>query len=190
MLHYTYIACHVARKHTRGKGCQLQIVTEDGIWIPYFEPESKQQLMEWCHITAEKRKFRVVPRVGKSWLQFRWEWWTISTHWSRSAHLCQVRPIRKWKSCSSLTSPGTNVYTHTHTHTDAHKSQHSWWNQTIWTAWPHPPNSPGYAPSDCHTFDSLKEILREHHHGWCGTSKCRMPVAAEEGEQLLPGEYA
>ena len=77
--HYTYTACLVAWKHTRGKGFQVQIVTEDEIWIPYFESESKQQLMEWCHITAQNRKFKVVPSAGKSWLQFRGDWWTITT---------------------------------------------------------------------------------------------------------------
>jgi hypothetical protein len=124
MLHHTYIACLVVWKYTRGKGFQVQIVTEDEIWIPCFEPESKQQLMEWCHITAQKRKFKVVPSAGKSWLQFRWECWTITTDWRPSVHLCQVCPIRKWKSYSSVTNPDINAYTHAQTHMHTNLSTH------------------------------------------------------------------
>jgi hypothetical protein len=73
--------------------------------------------MEWCHIIAQERKFKVVPTAGISWLQFRWEWWTITSHWSPSAQLCQVRPIRKCQSLAPLWQIQAQVHTHMHRHT-------------------------------------------------------------------------
>ena len=49
-----------------GEGFLLQIVKGDETWVHYFEPKTKQQLMERHHMTSpRKKKFKSVSSAGK-----------------------------------------------------------------------------------------------------------------------------
>jgi hypothetical protein len=50
--------------NTEVEGFLLQIVMGQNR-THHFEPESKQQLMEWCHILSPKKKLERVPSAGK-----------------------------------------------------------------------------------------------------------------------------
>jgi hypothetical protein len=60
--------------NTGGMSFLLQIVMGDETWVNHFEPKSKQQLMEWCHMLLPRnKKFRNVPSAEKVMVTAFWE---------------------------------------------------------------------------------------------------------------------
>jgi len=54
------------RYRHEGNDFFLRIVTGDESWFHNFEPEMKQQSMEWCHFhSPSKKKAKTVPSAAK-----------------------------------------------------------------------------------------------------------------------------
>jgi histone-lysine N-methyltransferase SETMAR len=50
------------------------IITGDETWCHYYEPESKQQSMEWRHVNSpSKKQYKMLPSVGKLMCTVFWE---------------------------------------------------------------------------------------------------------------------
>jgi len=54
------------RYRHKGDDFLLHIVTGDESWCHHFEPETKQQSMEWCHLhSPSQKKAKTVPSAAK-----------------------------------------------------------------------------------------------------------------------------
>jgi len=50
------------------------IITDDETWCHHYEPESKQQSMEWRHVNSpSKKKFKTLPSAGKVMCTVFWD---------------------------------------------------------------------------------------------------------------------
>jgi hypothetical protein len=57
-----------------GEGLLERIVTEDETWVHYFEPEIKQQSMQWKHTSSPPiKKFKNVPSAKNVTLILFWD---------------------------------------------------------------------------------------------------------------------
>jgi len=64
---------HLAHYHEEGDNFLQQIVTGDETWIHHYEPESKQQSMQWKHPSSPVgKKFKTQPSTGKLMLTIFW----------------------------------------------------------------------------------------------------------------------
>jgi hypothetical protein len=52
------------------EGLLERIVTRDETWVHHFEPESKQQTMQWKHFFSTSKKFKNVPSAKKVMMIF------------------------------------------------------------------------------------------------------------------------
>jgi len=60
-----------ARNFEAGDGFLGRIVTGDGTWVQYHQPETKKASNEWRHTSSPKpKKFRTQPSAGKVMLSF------------------------------------------------------------------------------------------------------------------------
>jgi len=65
---------HLAHYHEDGENYLQQIVTGDETWIHHYEPESKQQIMQWKHPSSPVvRTFKTQPSAGKLMLTVFWD---------------------------------------------------------------------------------------------------------------------
>jgi len=54
--------------------CQVRLVTMDETWLYYYDPETKQQSMEWRHcVSPRPKKFRVHKSAGKVLASIFWD---------------------------------------------------------------------------------------------------------------------
>ena len=65
---------HLARYREEGDNFLQQIVTGDETWIHHYDPESKQQSMQWKHPSSPAaKKFKTQPLAGKLMLTIFWD---------------------------------------------------------------------------------------------------------------------
>ena len=59
---------------TEGDSFLDRIITGDETWCHHYEPESKQQSMEWWHVNSpSKKKFKTLPSAGKVMCTLFWD---------------------------------------------------------------------------------------------------------------------
>ena len=64
---------HLAR-YREGDNFLQQTVTGDETWVHHYEPESKQQSMQWKHPSSPvAKKFKTQPSAGKLMLTVFWD---------------------------------------------------------------------------------------------------------------------
>jgi len=147
------------------------LVTTDETWLYHYDPEKKQQSMEWRHSgSPHPKKFRVQKSAGKSSPRF----FGIKTASSSFiifqraklskrgiTHLCWCNLRTFWRknatgrsprgSCSCTTMPRLPGYL------QPRRKWPTWASNVLIT---HPILSPNLAPSDYHIFPGLKQQLK------------------------------
>lgn len=147
-----------------------RIVTCDETWVAHYEPECKQQSMQWKHTASPvKKKFRAQRSVKKVMLTVFWDVKgpiTISFLEKgttvNSENYCQllqqvkkdIKNKRRGMQSRGVILLQDNARPHTARRT----------NEAItnlgWEQLKHPPYSPDLAPSDYHLFGALKSHTR------------------------------
>jgi hypothetical protein len=61
------------RYEREGEGLLERIVMGDETWVHHFEPESKQQSMQWKHFFSTNKKVKNVPSAKKVMLILFWD---------------------------------------------------------------------------------------------------------------------
>jgi len=146
-----------------------RLVPMDETWLHHYDPETKQQSMEWWHSgSLHPKKFRVQKSIGKV---LAWTFWdqegillidylpkgqTINAEFYSSL-LVQLKDILKEKRRGKFTKGVLFL----HDNAPAHRALAT---QKILTylgfqCLDHPPYSPDLAPSDYHLFPGLKKTL-------------------------------
>lgn len=147
-----------------------RIITGDETWIHHWDPETKQESMQWKHLDSPPpRKFRTQPSAGKVMATIFWDTEgvilidylppkTTVTGQYYAGVLRRLRDAVKEKRRGKL-SKGVLIL---HDNAPAHSSQLA--QQAIrecnFTQLPHPPYSPDLAPSDFYLFRHFKKFLR------------------------------
>lgn len=148
----------------------MQLVTQDETWIHHFDPESKQQSMQWKHLTSPPpKKFKVIASAGKVMASVFWDsdgiimidylenGKTITGDYYASL-LVKLRIAIKEKRRGKLGKGVLLLHDNAPSHT-SHAAV-STAEQCGFEILPHPPYSPDLAPSDFYLFPKLKENLR------------------------------
>lgn len=151
------------------EGFAARFITMDETWVHHFEPEYKQQSMQWKHpFSPTPRKARVVPSAGKVMASIFWDAKGVLlmdflrkgetvTGMYYSSLLGKLRVAIKEKRKGML-SKGVLLHAD---NAPAHSSAlavgkvHECGFQII----QHPPYSPDLAPSDYYLFPNLKKHL-------------------------------
>lgn len=147
-----------------------KIVTGDETWVHHYDPESKQESMQW-HIkgTPHPKKFKVTPSAGKVMATIFWDCDGILLidYKDKSVNITgayyanilrQLRESIKEKRRGKLTRGVLLLHDNAPVHSArvakaaAHESGFEIMN--------HPPYSPDLAPSDYFLFPNLKKDLR------------------------------
>lgn len=147
-----------------------RIVTGDETWVHHYDPESKQESMQW-HVrgTAHPKKFKVIPSAGKVMATIFWDYKGIllidykekgvnitGTYYSNI--LRQLREAIKEKRRGKLAKGVLLLHDNAPVHS-AHIAT-SAVNECGFKTINHPPYSPDLAPSDYFLFPNLKKDLR------------------------------
>ena len=147
-----------------------RIVTGDETWIHHYDPEMKQQSMQWKHSgSPSPRKFKVHASAGKIMCTVFWDAEGIllidymphtvtitGVYYADLLH--KLRDAIKEKRRGKL----TKVPLLLHNNAPAHRS-HVGQVAVLECGYEemhHPPYSPDLAPSDYHLFPNLKKHLR------------------------------
>jgi histone-lysine N-methyltransferase SETMAR len=154
-----------------GENFWLRIITVDETWVPYFNPETKSQSMEWRRPDeGPPIKARSNPSVGKVMMTVFWDCQGIilidylqrgqtinAEYYSgllKGPLRTQLIKKRPGKLHARPLLQQDNARPHTARRTiDAIADLR-------WELLPHPPYSPDLAPSDYHLFPELKKPLR------------------------------
>lgn len=147
-----------------------RIITGDETWIRHWDPETKQESMQWKHqASPPPKKFRTQPSAGKIMATIFWDTEgvilvdylpqkTTVTGQYYANILLKLKDAVKEKRRGKL-SKGVLLL---HDNAPAHSSQLS--QQAIrecrFIQLPHPPYSPDLAPSDFYLFRHFKKFLR------------------------------
>jgi len=150
-----------------------RLVIMDETWLYHYEPETKQQWMEWRHSGSPRpKKFRVQKSAGNFSLRFFWDQdgilhidylpkgQTINAEYYSSL-LVQLKDILKEKRHGKVTKGFLFL-------NDNALAQRALVTQKklaylCFHFLDHPPYSPDLAPSDCHLFPGLKKQLKGRH---------------------------
>jgi len=143
-----------------------RIVTGDEMWIHHYDPESKQQSMQWKHASSPRpRKFKVQASAGKIMSTIFWDAEGIllidfipqkvtitGVYYADLLH--KLRLAIKEKRRGKL----TKVLLLLHDNAPAHRSHvgQAAILESGFEEMHHPPYSPDLAPSDYHLFPNLK----------------------------------
>ena len=154
-----------------------RVITNDEIWIHHYDPESKQESMQWVEKGSKPpTKARVRASAGKVMLTVCWI--LLEFYWSTSYHTNkQLMPntiLKSFAACvkQSLRNTGVNWrVVPTFFTTTRHLKRRvliRMPSDTLGFAnhrlrFNHLPYSPDLAPSDFHLFPNLKKSLRWRH---------------------------
>lgn len=147
-----------------------RFVTVDETWVHHFDPESKQQSMEWHHKgSPPPRKFRVVPSAGKIMATIFWDAdGILMVDFLERGHTItgfyyanlisklheRIKEKRRGKLRKGILFHQDNAPVHkSHIAMNAIHDAGFEWHE-------HPAYSPDLAPSDYFLFPKLKEYLR------------------------------
>lgn len=164
----------LALEESYGKNFWRRIITVDESWLPYFNPETKEQSKEWRRRgEGPPIKARRVPSVGKVMITVFWDCdgiilidylpkgRTINSEYYSGLLKGPLRKALKEKRPGKLRLRPLLQQDNARPHTA---------RQTIdtiadlrWELLPHPAYSPDLAPSDYHLFGELKDPLRGIH---------------------------
>ena len=149
-----------------------RLVTMDKTWLYHYDPETKQQWMEWQYSGSPRpKKFQVQKSTGKVFASIFWDQdgilidylpkgQTINTEYYSSL-LVQLKDMLKEK-CSGKFTKGVLFL---HENAPAHRVLATQKKSAYlgFQCLDHPPYSPDLAPSDYHLFPGLKKQLKGHH---------------------------
>jgi len=139
----------------------------DETWLYYYDPETKQQSMEWRHSDSPRpKKFRVEKSAGKFLASIIWDQdgillidylpkgQTINAEYYASL-LVQLKDILKEK-CRGKVTKGVFFL---HDNAPAHRTLATQKKLAYlgFQCLDHPPYSPDLAPSNYHLFPGLKK---------------------------------
>ena len=145
----------------------------DETWLYHYDPETKQQSMEWRHSRSPRpQKFRVQNSAGKVLASIFWDQdgillidyhpkgQTISTEYY-SSRLVQLKDILKEK----LRGKFTNSVLFLHDNAPAHRALATQKELAYlgFHCLDHPPYSPDLAPSNYRLFPGPKKQLEFRH---------------------------
>lgn len=147
-----------------------KIVTGDETWVHYYDPESKQESMQWHEKgTDPPKKFKVTPSAGKVMATVFWDSKGIllieykkkgetinATSYASTLH--NLREAIKAKRRGKLTAGVLLLHDNAPVHT-ARVSKAAV-RDCGFEEINHPPYSPDLAPSDYYLFPNLKKDLR------------------------------
>jgi len=150
-----------------------QLVTMDETWLYRYDPETKQQSMEWRHSgSPHPKKFQVQKSAGKVLTSIFWDQdgillidylpkgQTINAEYYSSL-LVKLKVILKEERCRKVTKGVLFL----HDNAPAHRALATQ-KKLAYLGFQcpyHPPYSPDLAPSDYHLFPGLKKQLKGHH---------------------------
>ena len=166
--------------------CRARLLTMDKTWLYHYDPETKQQSMEWRHSGSHQhRKFRVQKSAGKILASTFWDQdgillidylphcQTIDTDYYLSL-LVQLKDILKEKRCGKIAKGVLFLHDKALAHRTlatqrklAYLGFHFLDNQ---------PFSPDLAPSDYHLFSGLKKTIKSS------------PFFVQRGGHCCPGD--
>lgn len=146
------------------------VVTGDETWAYVYDPESKQQSMEWHHpdsprpkkFKKERSSQKVLATVfwdnqGVILVEFLEKGSTINSD-------IYIATLRKLKEAIRKKRPQKDIHAIQLHHDNARPHTSFATNQVIakmgWSVIPHPPYSPDLAPSDFYLFGPMKSNLR------------------------------
>jgi len=140
-------------------------------WLYHYDPETKQQSMEWRHSSSPRpKKFRVEKSAGKVLASIFWDQdgilfiyyipkgQTINAEYYSSL-LVQLKDILEEKPRGKV----TKAVLFLHDNVPAHRALATQ-EKLAYLGFPcldHPPDSPDLAPSDYHPFPGLKKTLEK-----------------------------
>jgi len=172
-----------------------QLVTMDETWLYYYDPETKQQSVEWWHSGSPRPKiFRVQKSAGKVLASIFWDQdgillidylpkgQIINAKYYLSL-LVQVKDILKEKCCGEV----TKVVLFLHDNALAHWALVNQKKLAYlgFQCLDHPTYSPDLALSDYHLFPGLKKQLK----GCYFSSDAEVIAAAETLMDGQPSEF-
>jgi len=144
-----------------------RIVTGDESWFHHFEPETKQQSMEWRHLhSPSKKKANTVPSAAKVMGTVFWdaEGLILAEFLEPGQTITAVRYVQtlhKLRRALRDERPGRNIII---LHDNARPHTARLTSEAIakmgWEVLPRPSYSPDLAPSDYHLFGFVKDQLR------------------------------
>jgi len=147
-----------------------QLVTQDETWIHHFDPESKQQSMQWKHVESPPpKKFKVCASAGKVMASVFWDSQgvimidyleqgkTITGDYYASL-LVKLRDAIKDKRRGKLRNGVLLLHDNARSHSSRIAVASA--KQCGFELLPHPSYSPDLAPSDFYLFPELKENIR------------------------------
>jgi len=146
-----------------------EMVTMDETWLHHYDPETKQQSMEWRHSGSPRpKKFRVQKSAGKVLVSIFWDQdgilftdylpkgQTINAEYYSSL-LIQLKDILKEKRCGKVTKGVLFLYDNAPAHRAlAIRKKLAYLG---FQCLDHPPYSPNLAPSDNHLFHGQKKTI-------------------------------
>jgi len=150
-----------------------RLVTADETWLYHYDPETKQQSMEWQHSGSPRpKKFRVQKSAGKVLASIFWaedgillidylpKGQTINAEYCSSL-LVQLKDILKEKRRGKVIKGVLFL----HDNAPAHRALATQKKLAYlgFQCLYHPPYSPDLAPSDYHLFPGLKKQLKCRH---------------------------
>jgi histone-lysine N-methyltransferase SETMAR len=157
-----------------GDGFLRRIVTGDETWIHQFEPESKQQSLQWRHIKSPPpRKFKSVPSMKKVMATIFWDASGVllvdilpnGETINAERYVCTLKKLKRaLKRKRPALSEDQVLLLHDNARPHTAMRTVAAIKKLQWTVLPHPPYSPDLAPSDFHLFGKLKETLRGNHY--------------------------
>lgn len=172
-----------------------RLVTMDETWLYHYDPETKQQSMEWRHSGSPRpKKFRVQKSAGKVLASIFWDQdgillidylpkgQTINAEYYSSL-LVQLKDILKEKRRGKVTKGVLFL----HDNAPAHRALATQKKLAYlgFQCLDHPPYSPDLAPSDYHLFPGLKKQLKGRHF----SSDAEVIAAAETWLDGQPSEF-
>jgi histone-lysine N-methyltransferase SETMAR len=147
-----------------------RIVTGDETWIHHYDPETKQQSMQWKHACSPSpRKFKVQASAGKIMCTVFWDAEGIllidyMPHKGTITGVYYADLLRKLRVAIKEKRRGKLTYVPLllHDNAPAHRSHvgQAAVLECGFEEMRHPPYSPDLAPSDYHLFPNLKKHLR------------------------------
>ena len=153
--------------------CRARLVTIDETWLYHYDPETKQQSVEWRHSGSPRPKnFRVQKSTRKVLASIFWDkdgillidylpkGQTINAEYYSSL-LVQLKDILKEKRRGKITKGVLFL----HDNAPAHRVLATQKKLAYlgFRCLEHPPYFPDLAPSDYHLFPGLKEQLKGRH---------------------------
>jgi len=150
--------------------CRARLVSMDETWLYHYDPETKQQSVEWRHSgSPHPKKFRVQKSAGKVLASIFWDedgilliahlskGQTINAEYEYySSLLVQLKDILKEKLRGKITKGVLFL----HDNAPAYRALATQKKLAYlgFQCLDHPPYSPDLAPSDCHLFLDRKTI--------------------------------